>query len=198
MAKYPHNSAQNCKKPRSLEETQGRTNSSAVIKRQWLKADELTQVSELLSKRLNPGHLLCFRLALATGRRFRELADISWDNFNARSGTLNFSGSKLVLYPKLAKELSALREQAEHPDQRILNIQYKNFFRVLKCCFVQAGIDQKNCFRLLRQTFIREHFQVYQSKKLLKVQLGLNSLRRLPKTLFQSKQTAINLFPQVA
>ena len=193
-----HNSAQNSSKTADCQNLPAQEAGRAEQKRQWLSDAELESIDQFLQTRKNKSHRLIFKLSLSTGRNISELLNLTFDDLNARTQSLIIKNQRIAIPKNLAKELLSMRDKSSAPDQKIISLKYCGVFRILKTALFRAGVTTPQACRLVRNTFVRRHWQSYQNKELLKRAIGVNSLRRLPKSLFIQKEVpVINLFPAI-
>ena len=158
----------------------------AETKQLWLTDSQIKGLVGELAKCLNPQHLIAFELLLLTGQKFSRLAKVKWGDFNARLGIIYLNDKAVRLPVATAKLLKELRESAQSETAPILTIKYKKFWHYLERACLNLGIEQSGVLTI-RNTFARRHFETYQSRARLKSDLGLYSLRYLPKEIFQAK-----------
>ena len=156
----------------------------------WLTDSQIRDISGELALAQNPQHLISFQLLLSTGQKFSRLAKARWGAFNARLGIIRIGDRSIRLPANLAQGLEGLRESALAEDDPILTIKYKKFWAVLEKVCVRLGIEPSGVLSL-RNTFALRHWQAYQSRARLREDLGLSSLRHLPKEIFQARPQAL-------
>ena len=169
------------------------TDKREVTKQLWLTDPEIQGLVGELRHCQNPQHLIAFELLLLTGHKFSRLAKAKWGDFNARLGLLYLNDKTIRLPVATVRLLSELRESARCESDPILTIKYKKFWAELARASARLGIREQGVLTI-RNTFARRHWQTYQSRKHLRTDLGLTSLRYLPKEIFQEKPLALFQF----
>ena len=158
----------------------------AEINRQWLIDSEIQAIAEKLGQDHNPQSLIIFSLILSTGQKFSRLAKLDWSSFNGRLGIIRIADRSIRLTETVAKGLELLREQATGEKQKLFSLKYEKFWHYLARACARSDIPEIGVLEL-RNTFALKHWQTYQSKARLKDDLGLYSLRYLPKEIFQAR-----------
>ena len=154
----------------------------------WFSKQEIKAVLTELEQVANVQYSLIFKLLLATGQKYSRLAKTPWGNFNSRLGILYLKNGRSVFLPdNTAQELSEYRETAKSELEPIIKLQYKKFWEKLEGICVRLDI-KKSGVLTVRNTFAFEHWKTHKSKHKLQSDLGLSSLRYLPKEIFQTKQ----------
>lgn len=166
----------------------------AGIKQHWFKDDELRNIKEILSAHRQS--FIVFQLLLLSGQKFARLNKTTWDDFNARLGVLTIHGRAYHLPPELTEALLELRDQATGENQLIITMKYKKFWERLARACLRIGLPELGVL-VLRNTFAYKHFQTYQSKNRLKKDLGLSTIRYLPKQIFTVRPVQPSLFQGV-
>ena len=156
----------------------------------WLSDTEIKAISAELELSHNPEHLIIFQLLLCTGHKFSRLAKVTWGEFNARLGILYLGDRAVRLPDTVAKGLLGLREFATGEDKPIIKTRYKKFWEALERVCNRLGIEQTGVL-CLRNTFALKHWTAYQSRAKLRHDLGLTSLRHLPKEIFQTRPQSL-------
>ena len=199
MRFYPYSPTEKPLNPAPRGETRGNTPERAGTKPPFLSNAEISTIMDFLNTRPNKAHALITQLTLCTGARFSELKALPWGAYNSRLSSLRIKNRTVFLHAELKAELDNLRENAKSEWAFIVPVNYKNYHRVLRTAFDRAGIISPKTFLSLRLSFCARHFQVYQSRKMLKAQLGLTTLRYLPREIFSAPRAgALNLFQGVA
>ena len=161
------------------------------IKPQWFTDAEINELDQALSLSNNKQHLLIFRLLLLSGWKFKRLKRaLKWDCFNSRLGIITLSNRTIQLPTATLDLLSELREQATSEDSLIIKIDYTFFWHYFVRKAFEIGITKIGA-KQLRNTFCVKHWKQYKSKKLLQSDMGLSTLRYLPKEIFQVTTTPL-------
>lgn len=169
------------------------SNASVGIKKH-LTDKEIASVFEYMKSLKNIEHALVFRLVLATGAKIAEIKKIKWGDCNLRLGRIAFKNRMLTVPAPLSNDLAKLRDKiAISEDQFIFKSIYRENWRGLKTCLDRFEIDTKP-WLAIRYSYIARFMKIYGDKKKLKAQLGLTTLRHVPKYILNTPKASLDLF----
>ena len=167
-------------------------------KKRHLTEAELSAVYYHLKFFRNSEHILLFRFILATGAKMQESKDLRWCDLNCNTGQVTFKNRVVYIPQSLTKEFLQYRDKvATADDQSIFEGIYRENWRALQTALDRLGITTKRAWQAVRYSYIARFMSLYGDKKRLKKQLGLVSLRRLPKYLLQLEPKAMDDFFQI-
>lgn len=155
------------------------------IKKQWLDDCEVKAISEFLSAKKNKQAYLSFTLLLSSGVKYSRLKKaLLWGSYNSRLHIIRVGDRSIRVTKSVAKALLMERDNATSENSPVLTIHYKRLWDSIESACVRLKIEPSGVLTL-RNTYARRHWQTYQSKHRLKRDLGLSSLRHIPKAIFQ-------------
>ena len=164
------------------------------IKRHLTEA-EITAIFNQFKNFKNSEHVLLFRFILATGAKMRESKNLCWGELNCNTGRVTFKNRVIYIPETLAKDFLAYRDKiAISEDQSIFESIYRENWRTLQTALDRLGITTKYAWLAVRYSYIARFMALYGDKKRLQKQLGLASLRWIPKYLLETKTKPVELF----
>ena len=162
----------------------------------WLSSRQIRELSCEIENYDNLEYLLSYHILLISGQKFSKVRKTRWCSYNSLAGAILMAGVRIKLTSQAIKIMDYLQMSATHESHPIIKINYPAFWRVLARCFYKIRIaDGGLGVKILRNTFAYRHYNFYQDKARLRRDMGLSSLRHLPKEIFQFKR--VNLFDDV-
>ena len=156
------------------------------IKCPWLSDKQIRDIAGFLSSLKNRENHIIFGLLLCTGQKFSRLAKVQWDSYNARLRIIRVGDRAIKLTESVATGIEGLRQEAKGESEPIIKMKYKKFWQNLETACDRLGIEPSGVLSL-RNTFAMKHWQTHNSRSKLMDDLGLTTLRSLPKEIFQTR-----------
>ena len=151
----------------------------------WLSNEQIKVLSVDLRRVKNKQHFLAFSLLLNTGRKFSKLAKIRWRSINLRLGLIYLNDRVVKLTKETIEVLEELRETATNEHEKIFSVKFEKFWHKFARICADQKMPQMGA-KVLKHTFARRHYQIYQDKKKLAHAMGLSTVRYLPKQIFEN------------
>ena len=153
-----------------------------TIKKYFLTDAEAKQIANNLRGQAQSMYLL----VLNTGATFTDLKNKIWSEFNSIKQTIIIHDKDHKLPSSVNSYLLQKREDAISEKQKIFKLLYRSYWQSVSRQLYKSGFE--NCIgvnKLVRNTFIKKHYEIYRDKEKLRQDLNLTTLRYIDKRLFK-------------